>query len=69
MAEQNQKILHNLNLERHPELSDIFSAKNPEQIIQQLEFLPKMGKISNDTLLFLDEIQIVPEASFQAPLS
>ena len=62
LAQQSQKTLRNLNLERHPELSDIFSGKNPEQIIQQIEFLPKMGKISNDTLLFLDEIQAVPEA-------
>ena len=61
-AQQSQKTLRNLNLERHPELSDIFSGKNPEQIIQQIEFLPKMGKIGNDTLLFLDEIQAVPEA-------
>ena len=58
-AQQSQKTLRNLNLERHPELSDIFSGKNPEQIIQQIEFLPKMGKIGNDTLLFLDEIQLV----------
>lgn len=61
-ARQNQKTLRNLNLERHPELSAIFSGKNPEQIIQQIEFLPKMGKIGNDMLLFLDEIQAVPEA-------
>jgi predicted AAA+ superfamily ATPase len=61
-ARQSQKTLRNLNLERHPELSDIFSDKNPEQIIQQIEFLPKMDKIGKDTLLFLDEIQAVPEA-------
>lgn len=61
-AKQNQQTLRNLNLERHPELSDLFSGKNPEEIIQQIEFLPKMGKISKDTLLFLDEIQAVPEA-------
>jgi len=61
-ARQYQQILCNVNLERHPELSQIFSYKNPEQIIQQIEFLPNMASIGNDTLLFLDEIQAVPEA-------
>ncbi len=61
-AQQSQKSLRNLNLERYPELTDIFSVKNPELIIQHIEFMPKMGKINNDTLLFFDEIQAVPEA-------
>ena len=61
-AQQNQQILCNVNLERHPELSSIFSGKDPEQIIQQIEFLPNMGSFGDDTLLFLDEIQAVPEA-------
>jgi predicted AAA+ superfamily ATPase len=61
-ARQCQQILCNVNLERHPELSHIFFCKNPEQIIQQIEFLPNIGSIGNDTLLFLDEIQAVPEA-------
>jgi len=61
-AGQNQQTLHTVNLERHPELSDIFSSKDPEQVIQQIEFLPNMGSISNDTLLFLDEIQAIPKA-------
>ena len=61
-ARQNQQTLLNVNLERHPELSPIFSGKDPEQIIQQIEFLPNMGSIGDDTLLFLDEIQAVPEA-------
>ena len=61
-ARQHQQALRNVNLERHPELADIFSGKDPEQIIQQIEFLPNMGSISNDTLLFLDEIQAVPGA-------
>ncbi|MEA1933452.1 MAG: ATP-binding protein [Thermodesulfobacteriota bacterium] len=61
-ARQNQQTLRNVNLERHPELADIFSGKDPEQIIQQIEFLPNMGSISSDALLFLDEIQAVPEA-------
>jgi len=43
-------------------MAPIFSGKDPEQIIQQIEFLPNMGTIGDDTLLFLDEIQAVPEA-------
>ncbi len=61
-ARQYQQPLRNVNLERHPELSSIFSSKDPEQIIQQIEFLPNMESIGDDTLLFLDEIQAVPEA-------
>jgi len=61
-AEQHQQNLFNVNLERYPELSKVFSSKEPEQILQQIEALPRMGQISNDMLLFLDEIQAVPEA-------
>lgn len=61
-AREQQKTLRLVNLERHPELSSIFSTKDPQQIIQQLEFLPNMGRIGTDSLLFLDEIQAVPDA-------
>ena len=61
-ARQHKLTLRCVNLERHPDLAAVFSGKDPEQIIQQLEFLPKMGGIGPDTLLFLDEIQAVPEA-------
>ncbi|HEW98430.1 MAG: AAA family ATPase [Candidatus Parabeggiatoa sp. nov. 3] len=61
-AKQHQRTLVNVNLERYPELSPVFSTKDPQQIIQQIEVLPRMDRISNETLLFLDEIQAVPEA-------
>jgi len=61
-AGQYKKNLLNVNLERYPELSQIFAGKDPDQIIQQIEFLPKMNDINNNTILFLDEIQAVPEA-------
>ena len=61
-AGQYKKNLLNVNLERYPELSQIFAGKDPDQIIQQIEFLPNMNDINNDTILFLDEIQAVPEA-------
>ncbi|RQD66696.1 MAG: ATP-binding protein [Desulfonatronovibrio sp. MSAO_Bac4] len=54
--------LLNVNLERYPELSDIFNTKDPDQIIQQIEFLPGMKQANQNSLLFLDEIQAVPEA-------
>ncbi|MEA3467309.1 MAG: AAA family ATPase [Thermodesulfobacteriota bacterium] len=61
-AKEHHKTLCNVNLERYPELSSIFSSKDPGQILQQIEFLPNMQRITDDTLLFLDEIQAVPEA-------
>lgn len=61
-AKQQQHILLNVNLERYPELSQVFASKDPEQILQQIEALPRMHRISADALLFLDEIQAVPEA-------
>jgi predicted AAA+ superfamily ATPase len=61
-ARQQQLTLRCVNLERHPDLAPVFFGKDPEQIIQQIEFLPKMGGIGKGSLLFLDEIQAVPEA-------
>ena len=61
-AKQQQHTLLNVNLERYPELSQVFASKDPEQILQQIEALPRMHGISADALLFLDEIQAVPEA-------
>ncbi len=61
-ATENRQKLRCINLERHPELAEIFATKDPQRIIQQIEFLPKMGDISNESLLFFDEIQAVPEA-------
>ncbi len=61
-SEQEQQVLLNVNLERYPELSSVFTGKDPEQIIQQIEFLPKIPNANNDALLFLDEIQAIPEA-------
>jgi predicted AAA+ superfamily ATPase len=61
-AQRHHLELSLVNLERHPDLSVVFSGNNPEQILQQIEFLPNMKKIGKDSLLFLDEIQAVPEA-------
>ncbi len=61
-AKEYGKDLLELNLERYPELSEIFNTKDPDHIIQQIEFLPGMKQVSQNSLLFLDEIQSVPEA-------
>ncbi|MCK5915445.1 MAG: AAA family ATPase, partial [Deltaproteobacteria bacterium] len=61
-ARQNQIAICTVNLERYPELTSVFLSKDPRKIIQQIEFLPNIGSITPGTLLFLDEIQAIPEA-------
>ena len=61
-AQQQKKTLLNANLERYPELVTAFASNNPELILQQIEVLPRMPSIDDQALLFLDEIQAVPEA-------
>ncbi|MFN2268160.1 MAG: ATP-binding protein, partial [Desulfonatronovibrio sp.] len=61
-AKEHGKNLLSVNLERYPELSVVFNTKDPDQIIQQIEFLPGMKQVNQNSLLFLDEIQSVPEA-------
>lgn len=61
-ARQNQIAICTVNLERHPELTSVFSSKDPQKIIQQIEFLPNIGSVTPGNLLFLDEIQAIPEA-------
>ncbi len=61
-ARQNQIAICTVNLERYPELKAVFSSKDPQKIIQQIEFLPNIGSLTPGTLLFLDEIQAIPEA-------
>ncbi len=61
-AKQLKHTLLNVNLERYPELSQVFESKDPEKILQQIEALPRMHPFRDNPLLFLDEIQAVPEA-------
>ncbi|MEZ5537347.1 MAG: AAA family ATPase [Thiolinea sp.] len=61
-ARQAGSNLHSVNLERFPELADVFAGKNPEQIMAQIEYLPGMPLVNEKPLLFLDEIQAVPQA-------
>lgn len=61
-AEQQAMALAEVNLERYPELAATFAGKDPGNILNVLETLPKMPSIEANGLLFLDEIQAVPEA-------
>jgi predicted AAA+ superfamily ATPase len=61
-AQQHNCALVEINLERNLDLSSVFKSNNPADIINTLEALPNIGSISPKSLLFLDEIQAVPEA-------
>jgi predicted AAA+ superfamily ATPase len=55
--------LHEVNLERHVTLSSIFATNDPQKIVQELAYICGNGPIEGgESLLFLDEIQAVPEA-------
>ncbi len=61
-AEQHRMTLLTANLERHPALANTFASNDPEKILQQIEALPRMPAVDAQALLFLDELQAVPEA-------
>lgn len=61
-AEEAQRPLVEVNLERFPDLREVFAQNDPAKILNLLEALPRAGSITPDTILFLDEIQAVPEA-------
>lgn len=50
-----------LNFERNHELKDFFTDKDPKKIIENLSIYSKKNLDPNTTLLFLDEIQAVPQ--------
>lgn len=61
-AAQQGMTLMTTNLERYPALANTFASNDPEQILQQIEALPRMPAVNESALLFLDELQAVPEA-------
>ena len=61
-AERCRRPLAEVNLERHPDLAPAFARNDPAHLLNVLEALPDIGAIGPDGLLFLDEIQSVPEA-------
>lgn len=61
-AERCGRPLAEVNLERHPELAPAFGRNDPAYLLNVLETLPGIGAIGPRGILFLDEIQSVPEA-------
>ena len=62
-ADQKKLTLHEVNLERHPALVEVFKTQDTGKILRELEFVCGKGPISGkDGLLFLDEIQAAPIA-------
>ena len=62
LAEHQHRPLAEINLERYPSLAASFAELDPNSLINVLEALPGIDEVGPDTLLFLDEIQAVPEA-------
>lgn len=50
------------NFEENPELKNVFITNDVEEIVRNLEIISGSKIIENETLIFLDEIQICPEA-------
>jgi len=61
-SELQNRPLAEINLERYPDLTPAFKDKDPVSLVNLLEALPNVNAITSDSLLFLDEIQAVPEA-------
>jgi len=62
-AEQQGLKLYELNLERHRELDRAFKRSRTDEVLRELAFACGAGSITtDDSLLFLDEIQAIPSA-------
>lgn len=62
-AESSKMLLHEVNLERHAGLAPVFETLDTRRILSEIEFLADVGPIrDHESVLFLDEIQAVPEA-------
>lgn len=62
-AAANKLVLHEINLERYPKLTDLFKTHDTVTILKELQYICKKGPIEPEGgLLFLDEIQAVPVA-------
>lgn len=61
-GEQHFHNLVTIDFERDPEVSKCFKSFDPENIIRELELYTNSEIAPGKTLLFLDEIQVCPEA-------
>lgn len=57
-----KRRLVTVNLERHAEIDSTFATLDLAKILPALEALPGTGRIRDDDILFLDEIQATPHA-------
>ncbi len=51
-----------VNLERHSDLRETFLSVDIGRIVNDLEVLPNVGNVSEQSVIFLDEVQAVPAA-------
>jgi len=59
----NQNLtLHEVNLEKHPNLASVFNSMGSSNILREIEFISGMGPITKNSLIFIDEIQAIPKA-------
>ena len=60
LAKSNKKKLLELNFERKPELTSLFESNDPQKIILNISSI--FGDVDpQESILFLDEIQVAPE--------
>lgn len=60
-AKINSRSLIEINFEKHPERANLFESNEPQQILLNLSVLFRHNIDLENTILFLDEIQVVPE--------
>lgn len=61
LAENENKILVELNFEKNPQLVSLFTSNDPGQILLNIEAAFNLTIVKEKALLFLDEIQASPE--------
>lgn len=63
LAARSQKVLAELNFEKHPQLTGIFSSHDPKQILDSISIWLGKKIDPENTLLFLDDVHACPEAN------
>ncbi len=61
LAKRHNLRLIELNLEQNPILADLFSGNDPAEILQNIEAELNISINPQTSILFLDEIQTMPE--------
>jgi len=61
LAVESKKQLLELNFEKNPQLASIFISNDPREILLRLSAFLNKSIIPQNSLLFLDEVQAVPE--------